>query len=95
MGLKQKLKTIGGKLKRTPEASHQEMMLEFIHDLTDVTSAVADLADEMHTEFEQQVIDTRPFRKRLLSWFPSRLQPKSVKAQEQKVREIRDVRSRV
>lgn len=95
MGLKQKMKSIGGKLKRTPEPSHQEIMLNFIHDLGDVTSAVADLAGELHTEFEQQVIDTRPFRKRVLSWLPSRLQPKSVKDQEQKVKEIRDVRNKV
>jgi chromosome segregation ATPase len=95
MGLKQKLKNIGGKLKGTPEPSHQELLLGFIHDLSDVTSAVTELADEMHTEFQQQVVDTRPFRKRILSWFPSRLQPKSVRQEEEKAREITDVRNRV
>jgi len=95
MGLKQKLKSIGGKFKRTPEPTHQELMIDFIHDLENVTSAVAELADDMHDEFHGQVIATRSFRKRILSWLPTRIQPKSIRIEEEKVSEIKDVRTRV
>ena len=57
MGLKQKLKSIGAKFKRQESQTHQELLIDVIHDLEDVTSTISDLSSEMHTEFQKQIVD--------------------------------------
>ena len=93
--IKNRLKSLGEKIKINKEPDQAEQVREFLGDLKDLTESIDVLLDDVSTQFNNQVISKRPLIEKTLSALPAFLQPSEVKMQNAQSKEFKTVKSRI